>query len=217
MAKAIQMKTVSFTSDGEDIYLPIGFVPIYFELIELANTNANITKWTRLMAEDAASGKQAGIYMTGSSGVLTYLADGSGIAAYNTAAQLPSVAEWTSTLSTNATARTATARGTLLKATIGAVDQDGAVVDRSAIFECTTQGTSLGTEPTWNTNPDGITFDSDVQFQIVSEALGRIGYQGVFIDGDIQNNSVVYIATAWDCLEDTLGAVDGWTGGVKGA
>jgi hypothetical protein len=183
----------------------------------MATTNALVYTWCHQMYTDEASGKKEGIIDT--AGVKTYAADGQGIAPYNTAANLPTVSEWSSAVSTAAVARTATARGTLVKATKTGVDQDGAVVDRSAIFECTTAGTSSGTEPTWNTNPDGITMDSDVAFQLVTdEALGRVGYQGIEVASQIQTDGqeFYFFALEADSLVEDYGDVDGWPSGVRG-
>jgi len=209
-------KSGHFQSDGADVYIPIGFIPDVVMLIRMATTNPLFYWWFHQMQTDEASGKQEGVIDT--AGVKTYASDSQGITAYDTGAQLPTVAEWSEAVSTAATARTATARGTLVKATKTAVDQDGLKVDRSAIFECTTAGTSSGTEPTWNTNPDGITMDSDVAFQLVTdEALGRIGYKGIGVAAEIQTDDQEFYFLALLCqtVED-YGDVVGWTDGVKG-
>lgn len=205
-----------FESDGGDVYIPIGFIPDFVLLIRMATTNALFYWWMHQMQTDQASGTQEGVIDT--AGVKTYAADGQGIKAYDTGAQLPTVSEWTEAVVNAATARTATARGTLIKATLTGVDQDGLKVDRSAIFECTTAGTSSATEPTWNTIPDGITADGTARFQLVQdEALGRIGYKGIEVASQIQTDSqeFYYLAVLCNSVEDH-GDCDPWVGGVRG-
>jgi hypothetical protein len=215
---ANQIKIVTFEADGSDVYIPIGFVPFWARVIAAVATNPNIYEWFRRMELDDSTGRREGVLCTGSSGALTYAPNSQGIIAYDTAAQLPTVTEWTEAVVNAATARTATARGTLVKATVGAVDQDGAVVDRSAIFECTTAGTSSATEPTWNTVPDGITTDGTAKFQIVTDkALGRIGYKGIVVAAEVAiNGTPCYVVAVEGDSEDTLGDVDSWPSGVMG-
>ncbi len=205
-----------FESDGADVYIPIGFIPDFVILCRMAATNPLFYWWWQAMYAEEASGMKEGAIDT--AGVKTYAADSQGITSYDTASQLPTVSEWSSAVSTAATARTVSARGTLVKTTLTAVDQDGLKVDRSAIFECTTAGTSSGTEPTWNTNPDGITMDSDVAFQLVTdEALGRVGYKGIGVAAEIQTDGqeFYFLALLCNSVED-MGDVDGWPSGVMG-
>jgi hypothetical protein len=215
---ANQIKIVRFEGDGGDVNIPIGFVPHLSRLVNITPTNPMIYETFRLMEEYEASGSKEGYQINGADGIVTKRSDSQGIIAYDTAAQLPTVTQWTEAVGNAATARSATARGTLVKATVGAVDQDGAVVDRSAIFECTTDGTSAATEPVWNTVPDGITTDGTTKWQIVTDkALGRVGYKGVTIASEIASNSNFFYAEFVEAdVETDLGDTDGWIGGVQG-
>jgi len=208
-----------FEADGSDINLNCGFLPDRFDLVDMSPAAPMIFQWYREQESAMASGSQEGYQINGADGVTSKRPDSQGFTAYNTASQLPTVAEWTEAVVNAATARTATARGTLVKATIGATDQAGADVDRSAIFECTTAGTSSATEPTWNTAPDDLTTDGTAVFQLVTDkALGRIGYQGVVIAGEMMSDGQEYFYTAIqaDNVIDK-GDVVGWTAGVEGS
>ena len=203
-----------FEADGADIHLPLGFIPDYFQLVDFhTNTNIEINHWWKRMEDDQASGKQEGFSVK--EGITANLADAGGITAYDTASQAPTVQEWTSTRSTNATARSGTVAGTFLKATVGATNNAGQVVDREAIFECVTAGTSSGTEPTWPSRIGGQVLDSDVLFEMVNEAKFRKGYQGVTIVAALTTDSqeCYYIAIQADESLDH-GDVVGWTDGI---
>lgn len=214
-----QSKIVIWVADGSDVYIPIGFVPDYCLIVDMSPSNPMRYEWFSYQEDNEASGSQEGFQTNGSDGAVTKMSDSQGITAYDTAAQAPTISVWTEAGVNAATARTATAKGTLIKATIGATDQDGVVVDRSAIFECTTAGTSSGTEPTWNTRPDGLTTDSTAVFQIVTDkALGRVGYKGIVVANEIQTNgqNCYCLAIEADNGYDDLGDVDGWPSGVRG-
>jgi hypothetical protein len=56
----MDFRTGHFTADGGLIYLPIGFVPDYFELYEMTSGPV-IVKWWSAQETDLASGSQEGI------------------------------------------------------------------------------------------------------------------------------------------------------------
>lgn len=203
-----------FEADGELINLPLGFIPDYFQLVDFhTDTNIEINHWFERMEDDQASGKQEGFSVK--EGVTANLADAGGITAYNTSSQAPTVNEWTSARATAATARSGTAAGTFLKATVGALNDAGQVVDREAIFECVTAGTSSGTEPTWPSRIGGQVLDSDVLFEMVNEPKFRKGYQGVTIAAALMTDGqeCYYLALkAHDTVDH--GDVVGWTDGI---
>lgn len=215
-----QIKYGHFEADGSDINLPLGFVPHKFKLTDMIDTNPDVFEWQRLMEQDMASGKQEGIMHNGDDGVLSYLGDGAGITAYDAGSQVPSIAEWTETLANASTAKTSTARGTLFKASVGALNEDGDITDRSAIFEVvTTDGGGGSTEPVWPAILGGQIDTNGIIFEKVDaqEALGRAGYQGVAIAAALMTNGREYFfeAVLGDTEED-LGDVDSWPSGVQG-
>lgn len=207
------IRTGHWIADGGDVNIPLGFIPDFIHIVDINAGSTLYYDWFQRMESDLASGSQEGISDSG--GTKALLADAAGIKAYNTGTQSPTVNEWTSTRATNATARSATASGTFLKATVGALNNVGQVVDREAIFECVTAGTSSGTEPTWPSRIGGQVLDSDVRFEMVNEARLRIGYQGVTVADDIQSDGRTYMylaLKAHDSVEH--GDVDGWPSGV---
>lgn len=208
-----------FEGDAGLIYLPLGFVPDYFQLVDFhTNTNIDIYHWWERMEDDQASGKQEGFSVK--EGVTANLADAGGITAYNTGTQFPAAGtgagqlqQWTA--STSYTARTATAAGSYAKPTVGATDDTGGVADRDAIFECVTGGTSGTSEPTWPSAIGGQVLDSTPVWEKVNKATLRGGYQGVCIAGALTPNGqeCYYLAIrAHDSVDH--GDVDGWSGGI---
>ena len=204
------IKTGRFTPDGStDIALPIGFVPDYIRLEEVGEaTNPNFITWFKMQEADA-TGDQAGQYLTGSSGVVTKLGDGAGIAAYSTGAEAPTITTWTEAVSTAATARTATANGTYVKPSVASSS------DRGSIYECVTAGTGGSTEPTWPDADGEQVTDGSTVWEKVNASKERIGYEGVLVDAAILTDSeeMYYIAF---CADQSInhGDTDGWTSGV---
>jgi hypothetical protein len=207
-----------YLADGGIVYLPIGFIPDYFRLCDIDSTTTNaavcIHEWFERMEDDEASGSQEGWALGLSTlGYTTLHADDAGITAYDTGTQYPTVAQWVA--STAYTARTATASGSFVKGTTSGTDNLGQAVDRDAIFECVTAGTSGSTEPTWPSRIGGQVLDSTPVWEKVNEATFRGGYQGVCIQDDIQTNTheCYYLALKADDSIDH-GDVDGWPSGV---
>jgi len=208
-----QIRVGHYEQDGEDVYLPLGFVPDYIRLVDFhTDTNIIVYEWWERMQDDQATGKQEGISYT--EGVTANLADDAGIQAYDTGSQAPTIGEWTA--STAYTARSATANGSFVKGTTSGTNNLGQDVDREAIFECVTAGTSGTTEPTWPTAPgENTASDNGVVWQLVTEPTFRGGYQGVLIADNIQTDGqeMYYLAIKADDSRDH-GDVSGWSGGV---
>jgi hypothetical protein len=205
-----KIKVGQFTPDGStDIALPLGFIPDYIRLEEVGEaTNPNFVTWFRAQESDA-TGDQAGQYLTGSTGVVTKLADGAGIAAYSTSSESPTVTTWTTAVSTAATARTATAAGTYVKPSVASSS------DRGSIYECVTAGTGGASEPTWPDADGEQVTDGSTVWEKVNVSKQRIGYEGVLIDAAILTDSeeMYYIAYQADQSVDH-GDTDGWVSGV---
>ena len=202
-----------YTADGSDVFIPMGFIPDWCKLYDINGGSTLYWDWFQRMESDLASGSQEGISDTG--GTKALVADDAGITAYDTGTQTPTVNEWTTARATAATARSATAPGTFIKATVGATNDTGGVTDREAIFECVTAGTGLATEPTWPTAIGGQVLDSSVLWEMVNEAKFRKGYQGIGVADNIQTNGreMFYLALkAHDSVNH--GDVDGWVDGI---
>ena len=202
------IKVGHFEADGGLINLPIGFIPDYFKLVEVGVTNPNFYEWFRLQEQDEASNSQEGSILTGSTGVTTQSVDGAGIIAFNAGSEGPTVTEWTEAVATAATARTATAAGTYVKATVANS------ADRGSIFECVTAGTGGSTEPTWPNADGGQVTDNSVVWEKVNVDKQRTGYEGVVISATIQTNGREYYYLALQAVQAVdHGDVDGWTDG----
>jgi hypothetical protein len=211
--------TCHWEQDGGLVYIPLGFVPNWVRLIDY-HTDTNIVsyEWFNLMETDQATGKQEGISFT--EGVTANLADDGGIVAYQAASQIPTISAWTEAVSTAATARTATAHGTYVKATVSGADDAGLTVGREAIFECVTAGTGGSTEPTWPSIAGDQVTDNSVVWERVDHdvVLTQGGYDGIRVSASIQTNGqeMYCLAIKSDNNYD-LGDVDGWSSGVQGA
>jgi hypothetical protein len=219
-----QIKTGRYVSDGETIYLPLGFIPHKFELVDISVGSSHVIlyQWKKQLA-DEATGYQEGWSIT--EGVTALLADDAGINSHDSASESPNIYVWTastttlllkgnSASTTTKTARTVTAHGTYIIPL-------STSYDRSTVFECVTASGNTGaTEPDWTTAPavgDQIADGSNV-WERVNVATAVEGYKGVRIAGDIQTDSRIYYFEAVEADEDVnFGDVDGWVGGVYGA
>ncbi len=214
-----------FLGDGEIVYLPIGFIPDYFRLCDIDSGTGNAAvamhEWFERMQDDEATGSQEGWALGLSTlGYVTMHSDTQGITAYDTGTEFPAngtgagqLSEWAA--STAYTARTATAPGSYVKATVGALSDTGQVVDREAIFECVTGGTSHTAEPTWPSKIGGQVLDSTPVWEMVNTPKYRGGYQGVVISATIQTDSHEYYYLAIKAHDSVdHGDVDGWPGGI---
>jgi hypothetical protein len=212
----LQIKIGHFEADGGAIHLPIGFQPDYVRLIAkgASSTNAIVYEWFREMEDhDSIDG------WSFTDGVDAEIASGSGITAYDTSTEIPTISEWSA--STSVTARSSTAHGSYVKATTSGTDVDGNEIDRSAIFECVVAGTTGSSEPNWPTEigANGPS-DNSVIWQKVNVATERGGYKGFSLaasmTGLADGNEGYYLAIGTGNVVDH-GDVAGWTGGIKGA
>lgn len=211
----MQLKCGHFEPDGAITYIPVGFKPDLLILVEHGITNPLFYWWWGMMYTDEAANSKEGILDT--AGVKTKLADSGGIAPYDTGAEGPTVVDWSASLS--ATARTSTAHGTYVRPTSTGTDIDSRTADRSALFECTTAGTTGSTQPSWPVEIGAKSAsDNGVIWEKVNVSTERVGYQGFRIADGINTNSqeMYFAAFQADSVED-LGDVDGWTDGVRGA
>ncbi len=208
----MQSKVVKITGDNGLVYIPLGFIPDWVEMIYrgASSTNAVIYKWNSMLAD-------LGTVIDGWSftdGVDAEIASGSGIAAYDSASEIPSISDWTQSVGSAATARSSTAHGTYVR------PSSSSTFDRSAIFECVTDGTSGATEPDWSKAPaDGYQItDGTTVWERVTVPTTRVGYQGIRIAASVVGNGyeAYILAVKADEVID-YGDVDGWTGGVMGA
>lgn len=201
-----------YEPDGGDIYLPIGFKPDYFELVEFGASDILTHRMFGQMQADEASGSREGILDDGD-GTFSKNADDAGFEAYDSESAGPTITRWSA--GATVVAKTATAHGTYMK------PSTSSDMDKEAVFEVLANTTTGTTEPTW---PAGIgetvkdNHGSPVQYERVDVPTLRIGYQGMLIADDIQNDGqeMYYIAIQADKVVDH-GDVDSWTGGIYGA
>ena len=212
----MQLITGHFEADGAIIYLPIGFVPDYFYMVDMVTDGESIHyEWWRDMADvDATYG---GGLTEDDDGVNAWIATAAGITTYNTGTQGPTILDYTTVNADAATARTATVRGTLLRPSATGTTIDGLTADRSMVFECVTAGTSTA-EPSWPVGIGDQVTDGTNVYELVNQATFRYGYQGLTIAGDIQTNGQECFFNAFqaDQYVDHLD-VDSWAGGIYGS
>jgi len=207
----MQVKIGHFEPDGELIYLPIGFVPDFFLLVEVGATNPIFYYWWKLMELDEASGSQEGVIDT--AGTKTLAADASGITAYDSESGIPTILDWSAGLTV--VARTVSAHGTYIR------PSTDSTANRQAIFEVLENTTTGTTEPTWPAEIGGQIYDnhgSPVLYERVNVATKRGGHKGVCIAAALMTNGqeMYYRAEEADEVVDH-GDVVGWTGGIYGA
>lgn len=206
-----QIITARFEADGAAVYLPFGFVPDFFVLLDFyTDTNSIFYWWWKWMEDEGATGYTDGLKV--SEGVTDSLADGSGIESYDSAANAPTVTEWTAAASP--TAKSGTAHGSYYRPT-----RTGGKGDYSAIFECMAGTTTGATEPTWPKDPGGTVVDNNVTWQRVDGdvALTRVGYQGIAVDAALTDGHICFCLAIQADQSINFGDVVGWTGGVYGA
>lgn len=213
----VQNQVGHFEADNGLIHLPVGFLPdfVYMVAKGASTGNAIVYVWFREMeTHDSLDG------WSFTDGTDAEIASGSGISAYDAGSETPVIVEWSAALT--ATARTSTAHGTYIKATTSGVDAEGNEIDRSAIFECVTAGTTDSTEPTYPTavGSNGPS-DNGVIWQKVEVATTRGGYQGLTLAaamaGLADGDEGYYFAAGTGGDVKDHGDVSGWIGGIKDA
>ena len=83
------------------------------------------------------------------------------------------ITDWTEAVGTAASARTATAVGTIIRPATASLRNTGIV------HECTTAGTAGSTEPTWATVRGKTTSDNSVTWTAITERVQTKGVYGV--------------------------------------
>ncbi|MHC4703025.1 MAG: hypothetical protein ACYTFQ_20865, partial [Planctomycetota bacterium] len=145
-----------------------------------------------------------------------------GFAAYDTGTQGPLTlaavtADWTA--STAYTARSATKHGDYVRGTTTGSDSNGLAVDRSAIFECVTAGTTGTSEPTWPSDIGGQTASDNgvIWEKVTNVATLQGGYQGFRIAAALMTDGqeMYYLAIrSDDCVDQA--DVTRWQSGIDG-
>ncbi len=212
----MQSVQIAFVADGGLMNFDIGFKPSYIELISALGGTELMHRFYQVLENAGLSG-QYGIIDDGA-GVLSVNSSGSGIILYDEGEDIgvllispasgkkiiSTVADWTSSRATAATARSATVLGTVLRPT----------KHNGRVYECTTAGTSSGTEPTdalWNVQPGETVSDNDIRFTCRLEENFKSGGQGFAVEAGISTDSEVWVARAvLDDVWEDLGDVDGF-------
>lgn len=133
-----------FIGSGEIVELDLGFIPDFVYLqVEGAATACVWYIWERIMEDEGVAAIKGGIRF--SEGVTAIYAHDGLIAAFEGKIKTPTIVDWTTAVSTAATAKTGLVHGTYVRPT----GLNGN--DRSAIFECVVAGTGIATEPDWAT------------------------------------------------------------------
>ena len=186
-----------FVADGNAVNVDVGFVPDFVIGIEaLEETNQLYHYWFRSAIDSASADGQFGLLDT--AGTKTkHAAALNGFAVLDTqalkvllpnpaggddlAADLPSA--YTVARSTAATARTATALGTVLKPSV-----TNSAAKLGLIYECITAGTGSA-EPTWPTVVGGTVLDNDVKYIAREEKSENRGIKGFTLGATGQTDS----------------------------
>lgn len=216
---ANQIKIGRFESDNGLVNIPIGFLPDVVFLFADGGSTGNMVQytWFKLMEDiDSLEGFKK------DDNTDSELGAGSGISAYNSSSEAPTVLEWSESVAEDATARGVGVRGTLCKATVSGVDDLGNRMDRSAIFECVVDGTGNANEPPWprvvGERVTELGGDTTVWERVDDVALRRAGYQGFTLAGAMtglaDGNIGYFIAIASGGNVIDFGDVDGWASGV---
>jgi hypothetical protein len=186
-----------FVADGNAVNVDVGFIPDYVFAVEgLEETNPQLHHWFRSAIDSASAEGQFGLLL--SAGTLSkHSAAVNGFASLDTtalkvllpnpaggadlAADLPNA--YTVARSTAATARTATALGTVLKPSLSNV-----AAKFGLIYECITAGTGSA-EPTWPTVAGGRVLDNDVEYIAREEKSENRGVKGFTLGATGQDDS----------------------------
>ena len=213
------MKSVimDFIEDGGAINFDIGFIPDHVRYISKLEEGSGEVKFDWYRARFLNGG--LGLYgissaegvltlpTTAATGIIPYTEgeDNAVLITHPDTGKLvrASVLDWTKTRSDNATARSITALGTVLRPT----------KHNGRVYECTTDGTGSSTEPTdavWDVQPGETVTDGSTVFTARKEIMTKGGGMGFTIGVDISTDGdeCLIIATEYDKSED-VGDVDG--------
>ncbi len=196
-----------FVADGNAVNVDVGFIPDFVFAIEgLEESTPQLHYWFRSAIDSASAEAQFGIIDTGGTKA-KHAAAVNGFAVLDTTALkllLPNPAggddltadlpnPYTVARSTAATARTATALGTVLKPSLTNV-----AAKFGLVFECITAGTGSA-EPTWPTVAGGKVLDNDVEYIAREENIENRGVKGFTLGATGQDDS-----DEWKWMDDDL-------------
>jgi len=188
-----------FTSGGSAVNVECGFVPDYVKLWSALGGTELCIEWFKCLSDAGATGQYGCLDSAGAKSMCADAANG--IASYSTASNkvkidspvigtgkvAVAVVDWSSAVSTAATARDTTSIGTVVRPT----------THNGYVYECTTAGTSSGTEPTtWTTTVGGTVTDNDVVFTCREEETVREGCHGFTIGATIATDSEKWVFKA---------------------
>ncbi len=194
-----------FVADGNAVNVEVGFIPDLVIAIEgLEETTWQIHYWFRSAIDSASALGQFGLLDTAGTKSI-HAAAINGFAPLDTtalklllpnpsggndlAADLPD--PYTVARSTAATARTATALGTVLKPSLNNV-----AAKFGLVYECITAGTGSA-EPTWPTIAGGKVLDNDVEYIAREENVENRGVKGFTLGATGQTDSDEWIWAAF--------------------
>lgn len=194
-----------FVADGSAVNVDVGFIPDFVIGVEgLEEGSWQLYLWFRSAIDSASALGQYGLkVVAGTHSVISAAA--SGFAPLDTIALrllLPNPAggddlavalpnPYTVTRSSNATARTSTALGTVLKPSLNNV-----AAKFGLVYECITAGTGSA-EPTWPTIAGGRVLDNDVEYIAREEKSENRGIKGFTLGGTGQTDSDEWIWAAF--------------------
>lgn len=190
------MATITFTGSGEILEVDLGFIPDFVRLIAEGNDAAiDFTDWYRIREDEWAEAKRGGILIN--EGVTSNIsqATAGGIRSFTGAKKTPTISEWSTAVSTAATARAGAVPGTYVRPTITGN------YDKSSVFECVTAGTGTAVEPNWDSAPaigdrvkDGAGGDTEWERVNVSQTVKQCA--GIKIAAAMVSDSVDYTLIA---------------------
>lgn len=189
----------TFIADGNAMIIGLGFLPSEIHAIAALGGTELRYDYYKVLKDNAIAG-QYGIKDDGA-GVLTpSTAAADGISEYDSVTngvmvESPkpgvglvegAITDWPA--STAATARTATAIGTLVRPT----------THNGYIYECTTSGSGNATEPTWPTVPGETVTEASgsIVWTCREETVANTGTKGITIGASISTDSDVWVITA---------------------
>jgi len=215
-----QVKIGHYEQDGGLVYVPVGFIPDFLLAFDRNSASGSgvLYMWWREMEDYDPTTDTVidGISIT--DGTDAELAAAGGFAAYDGEAAAPTVTNHA--VSTAYVLEATDPALCFVRPPVDATDEDGNVVDRDAIFQCTTAGTSSATAPTaWPAVLGGTLLDGTAVWTRVNEATFRKGYQGFRVAAAIQTNAyeMYYTAFQGDGGSQRLGDSAEWSNGIYGS
>ncbi|KKL65965.1 hypothetical protein LCGC14_2149710 [marine sediment metagenome] len=196
------MKIVSGTyiAGANAANIECGFIPDYVELWTAVNGTELVYHWSKVFGDTSALTGQYGILdtagvksvpTTAATGIIAYDATALSVMLPNPAggadlrADLPSA--YTVALSTAATARTATALGSIVKPSLG--NENG------LLAECTTAGTGSA-EPTWPTIAGETVVDNSVTWTMREWKTEARGVKGFTVGATVCSDGEIHVFRA---------------------